>query len=152
MCGSVSSIYIYCIYMEWDFPVTAGNCESKHGEHGGPELRRFQFPCAVFTWQGKSGKYLGLKSSITCEFLDVLYSRIFYPLITCPTRITAHTAMDNHLKGGILFSDISDHLPVFSICFKNLQNVEMNRTVTIHHKNINNMNKFKERLADTNWS
>ena len=60
--------------------------------------------------------------SITGEFLDVLYSRIFYPLITCPTRITAHTAMDNHLKGGILFSDISDHLPVFSICFKNSQN------------------------------
>ena len=100
--------------------------------------------------------------SFTGEFLDALYSTMFYPLITCPTRITAHTAtlidnictnrMDNHLKGGILFSDISDHLPVFSICFKNLQNVEMNRTVTIHHKNINNMNKFKERLADTNWS
>jgi hypothetical protein len=56
---------------------------------------------------------------LTGEFLDAMYSRMFYPLITNPTRITEHTAtpidniftnrIENHLKSGILFTDISDH-------------------------------------------
>ena len=64
----------------------------------------------------------------TGEFLDGLYSHLFFPLITLPSRITSHTAtlIDNifsnhvehsYLKSGLLITDISDHLPIFSICF-----------------------------------
>ena len=63
--------------------------------------------------------------TLTGEFLDGIYSNSFIPLITRPTRITAHTStlIDNiftnnfcsHLVSGLLFTDISDHLPVFVI-------------------------------------
>jgi hypothetical protein len=64
--------------------------------------------------------------TITGKFLDNLYSHAFIPMITCPTRITAHTAtlIDNIFTNhcfdsinGLLVTDISDHLPIFSICF-----------------------------------
>ena len=63
----------------------------------------------------------------TGEFLDDMYSHMFFPLITRPSRITSHTAtlihnifsnlLDGHLVNGLLFTDISDHLPVFAINF-----------------------------------
>ena len=62
---------------------------------------------------------------LTGAFLDIMYANMFFPLITLPTRITAHTAtlIDNIftncsgkcLFSGLLFSDISDHLPIFCI-------------------------------------
>ena len=61
----------------------------------------------------------------TGEFLDIMYSHMFLPLITLPTRITSHTATlidnifanhsDNYSLSGLLLSDISDHLPIFCI-------------------------------------
>ena len=61
----------------------------------------------------------------TCEFLDGLHLNTFFPMITCPSRITSHTATlpDNifankffdHLRSGLLITDISDHLHFFSI-------------------------------------
>ena len=62
---------------------------------------------------------------VTGQFLDGMYSNMFFPLITRPSRITSHTAtlIDNifvnnffeRSRSGLLFTDISDHLPVFSI-------------------------------------
>ena len=63
----------------------------------------------------------------TNNFLETLYSYSLTPLITKPTRITENTATlidniftNNSLSGrrhlsGILYTDISDHLPVFCI-------------------------------------
>ena len=59
--------------------------------------------------------------SVTGEFLDAIYSNMFFPLITRPTRITCHS--DNifvnqffdRSRSGLFFTDISDHLPIFSI-------------------------------------
>ena len=48
--NTVSSIYIYIyiyIYMEWDLRVA--DREKSEAKHGGPKLRRFQSPCAIFT-------------------------------------------------------------------------------------------------------
>ena len=41
--------------------------------------------------------------SVTGEFLDALYSNVFFPLITRPTRITSHSAtlIDNHFSQSI---------------------------------------------------
>ena len=33
-------------------------------------------------------------SKMTSDFLDMLYSRMFFPLIICPTRITANKTID----------------------------------------------------------
>ena len=64
--------------------------------------------------------------SLTAQFIELLFAFGF--LITKPTRITAHSAtfIDNIFmnnttvssKSGLIISDISDHLPIFSIiCF-----------------------------------
>ena len=61
----------------------------------------------------------------TGEFINVMSSNGFYPLISKPTRTTSHTAtlidniftndLDHDKFSGILWSDISDHLPIFQI-------------------------------------
>ena len=61
----------------------------------------------------------------TNNFLDTMFSHSFLPAINRPTRITSHTAtsidnifsnclmQNNQSDNGILFTDISDHLPIF---------------------------------------
>src|SRR6218665_2948887 len=64
----------------------------------------------------------------TNEFLNNInnmFSSGFRPLITCPTRLTGHssTLIDNIFSNalsykensGILYADVSDHLPIFVI-------------------------------------
>ena len=61
----------------------------------------------------------------TNEFLDTMFSFNLYPLISKPTRIndTKATLIDNIFtntieekkQSGIIYSDLSDHFPVFSI-------------------------------------
>ena len=71
-----------------------------------------------------------LKNNIhtsTKNVLDMMYSLGMYPLISKPTRVTSMSAtlIDNiftnemkyQVHSGVLISDISDHLPVFAICY-----------------------------------
>ena len=94
----------------------------------------------------------------TAEFLETMYSHGFYLLINKPTRIknTTATLIDNifrnyenirdtDLFNGILYTDISDHLPVFSVNFK-----EKNKTVKpIYHRQYtkHNIEKFQQMLS-----
>ena len=65
----------------------------------------------------------------TSDFLDLLYSRMYFLLITRPTRITANKAslIDNIFTNdplrpsisGLFLNDISDHLPIFSLILYN---------------------------------
>ena len=60
------------------------------------------------------------------DYLNMLYSNNFLPLITKPTRLTDHSStLIDHIytnapientTSGIALADISDHLPVFCIC------------------------------------
>jgi hypothetical protein len=93
--------------------------------------------------------------SPTQEFVDSLFSHMFYPLINRPTRITAHSAtlIDNiftnnlspQLFSGIILNDLSDHLPVFVYTFTN------NHTVTRDYSE-NNIATFCTHLANVDWS
>lgn len=85
-------------------------------------------------------------------------------LISCipkPTRITSHSATlidnlfsndpDNHKFSGILWSDISDHLPVFQITNCSLKpktksSVYHKRLITSH-----NIENFHSHLCSINW-
>ena len=61
----------------------------------------------------------------TSDFINDMYSKSMFPLINKPTRITKYSATlidniytnnmtDRHgFKQGILYTDISDHLPVY---------------------------------------
>ena len=61
----------------------------------------------------------------TNNFINQMYSLSFYPLITKPTRITSTTTkltynifenkFDGNFRTGLLFTDLSDHLPVLQI-------------------------------------
>ena len=67
--------------------------------------------------------------NITNDFLDTMFSHSFLPTINRPTRITSHThtatfinnifsiclAQNDNTVSGILFVDISGHLPVFTL-------------------------------------
>ena len=83
------------------------------------------------------------------------------PLINHPTRITSHTAtiIDNILTNnvdadsinGLLFTDIYDHLPIFSIWFDdNLNHNHDNPVYYFRDKSENNVNKFAEMIAQSN--
>ena len=62
--------------------------------------------------------------AVTQEFIDSLFSNMFIPIITRPTRLTAHTAplIDNiftncltqNITNGIIINDISDNPPIFA--------------------------------------
>jgi hypothetical protein len=68
---------------------------------------------------------------LTSEFLDIMYANMLFPIITLPTRFTWHSAtlidniftndLDNYAFSGLLLSDISDHLPIFSIFNKKFE-------------------------------
>ena len=95
--------------------------------------------------------------SVTGEFLDALYSHMFFPLITRPTRITCHSAtlivnkFLDRSRSGLFFTDISDHLPIFSIHF-NTSISGSNETVFVRDVNQVNTTKFLSRLERIAWS
>ena len=82
------------------------------------------------------------KCSFSNHFYNHLASSGYTPLITKPTRVTESTAslidniyantlnLNEHLN-GILFSDLSDHLPIFTITnFKlNLDNIKLDNNI-----------------------
>ena len=97
--------------------------------------------------------------------MDGLYSCTFFPLIALPSRITSHSATlidniftnhltHNYLRAGLLFSDISDHLPIFSICPNSDNEPVKSRSeaVFVRDKSSANMDKFLENLQNVNWS
>ncbi len=97
--------------------------------------------------------------SVTGEFLDIMFSYMFFPLITLPTRITSHTATiidniftnhsDNYSRSGLLLSDISDHLPIFCITHEQIRaSID---DIVFRDKNIANVSKFRHCLSQVNW-
>ena len=66
------------------------------------------------------------KCKFTSDFLDALHTRSLFSLIRQPSRITSScaTLIDNIVtndvqkiaQSGLLINDLSDHLPVFTIC------------------------------------
>ena len=97
----------------------------------------------------------------TNDFIDLMYSNGFYPLISKPTRITSHSAtlidniifndLDHHKFSGILWSDISDHLPIFQIT-----NFSLNPKTksSFYHKRLittHNIENVRPHLCSINW-
>ena len=99
---------------------------------------------------------------VTSDFLDLLYSRMFFPLITRPTRITANKASlkDNIFTNnplcpsinGLFLNDISDHLPIFLLVLNNHSAGDRNKYVIFREKNAHSLNAFKEDLSKINWA
>ena len=97
----------------------------------------------------------------TGELLETMYSRMFFPLITRPTRITSNTAtlidnifttnVNNLSVSGLMFCDISDHLPIFTLLLDQNKNLNKTSWLSFRDKSGNNVAKFKGRLANVHW-
>lgn len=100
--------------------------------------------------------------SFTKEFLNILQANYFFPAIVKPTRITAKSAtlIDNILfnslkferNSGLIFTDITDHLPIFQIV--TLDN-GLNRTnvapQTVRKFSESNKLQFKNMLQEVSF-
>ena len=87
------------------------------------------------------------------------YSNMFHPLISRPTRITSYTAtlidnfftnnIDNLMTSGLLFNDLSDHLPFFVIDFDDIWFEDhLNQFVVYRDRNPSNMTKLNDQLGE----
>ena len=101
--------------------------------------------------------------TLTSQFVDVMYSHLFFPLISRPTRITQHSAtlIDNIFTNnindlssafnGILVTDISDHFPVFHINYSYLFD-EIDSFIITRVYNEKNKQLFREAISGIDWS
>ena len=95
--------------------------------------------------------------SNTKTFLDTMYSFGLYPLIDKPTRVTesSTTLIDNifnnelryNLTCGILFNDITDHLPIFALCEYNISRCNVNEFQYIRKINEDTLASFSDKLS-----
>ena len=97
------------------------------------------------------------------DFVDFLTSFGLFALITKPTRITSTTStlIDNIFTNciqddfdcGILCSDLSDHMPIFSINKgKSLTNEKVNDPVFRRVITNERVQRFKQDLLTIDWS
>ena len=107
---------------------------------------------------------LNTSGSMTTEYLTTLLSQGFLPYITRPTRITEYTAilidhffvkiptksLEMPINSGILFNDITDHLPIFLIMRSRNKSVSRKQEFGRIYNN-NNIQKFVDLLAPIKW-
>lgn len=97
----------------------------------------------------------------TGDFLDLMFSFSYMPLISKPTRINSGTLLDNifhndlacnlDLTQGILYTDITDHFPVFVIVQSDIsENDKISVTKRIF--NSTNITTFQNLMHETNWT
>jgi len=125
-------------------------------------LRNSQLPCYIMGDFNlnllNSDSHLG-----TGHFLDAMYAASFIPLIDKPTRLTAYssTLIDNifcngipsELFSGILYTDVSDHLPIFSIKSDafNTATDDQESAPYRNTKSERNNDAFRRALLDADW-
>ena len=113
------------------------------------DLNRGHKPCYIMG--DFNFDLLSQDNANTQAFTDLIYSYSFFPLIDKPTRIKlpSATLIDNiftnipqqsHVS-GILYTDISDHLPTFAI----------NESISLNRKFIHSSRSFQCRtISDSN--
>ena len=101
--------------------------------------------------------------SPTGHFLDLMYSNMLFPLITRPTRVTAHSATlidsiftnntnsSGSLTQGVFVTDITDHYPIFHINHELTYEIA-DEIIVKRIYNSKNMREFSETLSHTDWS
>lgn len=101
----------------------------------------------------------------TNEFLNMMYSFHFFPMITKPTRISANRAslidniysntLEKNSYSGIIYDDLSDHFPVFGVV-KNRINIKhsISKKKEARKRIITDTNllSFRKKLKDIDWS
>lgn len=100
--------------------------------------------------------------SLTADFIETLFSYFYIPLINKPTRVKENSAtiIDNifsndaqncEILSGILYTDLSDHFPIF--CILNSKDKKaQHENIFRRSFNEKNKQKFRNRLLETDWA
>lgn len=93
-------------------------------------------------------------------FVNILNSYALHPFIDKPTRIScvSSTLIDNILSNTendmlplVLYSDISDHLPIFLIFISGQRQTTFTNVKSFRKMNIENIQNFKSALESESW-
>lgn len=99
----------------------------------------------------------------TAEFLDLMYSMSYVPLINKPTHIsnqsatlidnifTNHLNIDSNVWNGILYTDISDHLPIFHFSASKSTHAKNDYVIRRIYSS-ENSNNFVNLMQGHDWS
>ena len=101
--------------------------------------------------------------SPTQKFIDLMYSDSLFPTITKPMRVTGDSAtltdnifcnniLNEQALSGILYTDISDHYPIFHIDHSFKKKTFKDVCITKRPYTPQNIAKFKTNLENHNWS
>ena len=98
-------------------------------------------------------------------FLNNLFSYGMFPLINKPSRITQYssTLIDNiftndvkrKMESGLIISDVTDHLPIYSISLRNkliFNKVEECTKPAFRLVNVKTLDKLNEKLGMVQWN
>ena len=99
---------------------------------------------------------------MTSEFIDVMFSTYYIPLINRPTRVTDNSAtlidniytncLDNENSiSGILPTDISDHFPIFHIIFDKHKSETITKPVFKRKMSRKAIAEFNKCIHETRW-
>ena len=108
---------------------------------------------------------LNIDGAITTDYISSVMSHRFIPYITRPTRITEFTAtlidhlfiklphhqMSAPVNAGILFNDLTDHLPIFAWLSSQDKSLGSQRP-KVRIFSDTNIEKIKDKIAVINWS
>ena len=93
--------------------------------------------------------------------LHTTYSNSCYPHINKPTRIDGQSStlidnifsniFDKDIISGLLYSDISDHLPIFVMCNNDISIKKSDKLSMYRKETPQNIESFKEDLASEEW-
>jgi len=95
------------------------------------------------------------------EFIEILMSASFLPLISKPTRVANETAtlIDNIFcnilpvpESGIVLSDISDHYPIFARMLLNISTKNNNSNLKRRKITPENLSSLQRSLNEIDWS
>ena len=132
------------------------------------------FHSATVVWHSACFAVLGhcpiqfhwlLWDAINCRLLDcmadTMYSLGLYPLIDKPSRITysSTTLIYNifrneirfNLTSGIMFNDISDHLPIVALCEYNISRYNVKEFQFFRNMNEDTMTSYSNELSQQTW-
>ena len=101
--------------------------------------------------------------AITGEFEELMFSRLLYPMITKPIRITSNTTSlnDNIFTNnvtclsvnGLIVNDLSDHLPIFSVSRGNFDydTSTKRESIVVRYFKDEHVNNFRSSLERVDW-
>ena len=95
-------------------------------------------------------------------FFNFVFQNGIFPVINRPTRMTkssvmvidnilTNTLIDSYIQSGIIKTNISDHLAVFSLLKTNFEQTNIKKTIIRRDINEDSMKYFKTVFNSTDW-